>query len=219
MHLRRTEENVEEIAGLVRRYGDPVGVPGVLRALDRQAVRTRVPGLLVKWGFRWDDHDVASGRWWPQGITNSAHVPGVDRRLLVVSWYSQEIAGTNHGSLHGPGYSGGNPLTGTYTLPNGQSLADGFHTYAVDWSPNVVSFSVDGNDQPGMVEVWPRKDLIFQQQRRQRLDTPMQWRLAAPHFGNARRVAIAEVAIANHGASFSEVKWFMAAAILKMRPQ
>ena len=53
--------------------------------------------------------------------------------------------GTNHGSLHGPGYSGGNPLTGTYTLPNGQSLADGFHTYAVDWSPNVVSFSVDGN--------------------------------------------------------------------------
>ncbi|GIH15244.1 glycoside hydrolase family 16 protein [Rugosimonospora africana] len=53
--------------------------------------------------------------------------------------------GTNHGSLHGPGYSGGNPLTGTYTLPNGQSLADGFHAYAVDWSPNTVSFSVDGN--------------------------------------------------------------------------
>jgi beta-glucanase (GH16 family) len=53
--------------------------------------------------------------------------------------------GTNHGSLHGPGYSGGSPLTGTYTLPNGQSLADAFHTYAVDWSPNAVSFSVDGN--------------------------------------------------------------------------
>jgi hypothetical protein len=98
VHLRRTEENVEEIAGLVRRYGDPVGVPGVLRALDRQAVRARVPGLLVEWGFRWDDHDTASARWWPQGITNSAHVPGIDRRLLVVSWYSQEIAGANHGS-------------------------------------------------------------------------------------------------------------------------
>jgi beta-glucanase (GH16 family) len=53
--------------------------------------------------------------------------------------------GTNHGSMHGPGYSGGSPLTGTYTLPNGQSLADAFHTYAIDWSPNLVSFSVDGN--------------------------------------------------------------------------
>jgi beta-glucanase (GH16 family) len=53
--------------------------------------------------------------------------------------------GTNHGSMHGPGYSGGNPLTGTYTLPNGQSLADAFHTYAIDWAPNQVSFSVDGN--------------------------------------------------------------------------
>jgi len=53
--------------------------------------------------------------------------------------------GTNHGSLHGPGYSGGNPLTGTYTLPNGASLADAFHTYAIDWAPNTVSFSVDGN--------------------------------------------------------------------------
>jgi beta-glucanase (GH16 family) len=53
--------------------------------------------------------------------------------------------GTNHGSLHGPGYSGGSPLTGTYTLPNGASLADAFHTYAIDWSPNQVSFSVDGN--------------------------------------------------------------------------
>jgi beta-glucanase (GH16 family) len=51
----------------------------------------------------------------------------------------------NHGSLHGPGYSGCCPLTGTYTLPNGQAFADGFHTFAVDWSPNQVSFSVDGN--------------------------------------------------------------------------
>jgi len=51
----------------------------------------------------------------------------------------------NHGSLHGPGYSGGNPLTGTYTAPGGASLADAFHTYAIDWAPNSVSFSVDGN--------------------------------------------------------------------------
>jgi beta-glucanase (GH16 family) len=49
--------------------------------------------------------------------------------------------GTNHGGLIGPGPK---QLTGTYTLPNGQSLADGFHTYAIDWSPKAVNFSVDG---------------------------------------------------------------------------
>ena len=50
----------------------------------------------------------------------------------------------NHGSLHGPGYNGGGSLTGTYPLPNGQSFADAFHTFAVDWAPDRVSFLVDG---------------------------------------------------------------------------
>lgn len=52
--------------------------------------------------------------------------------------------GTNHGSLHGPGYSGGNPLTGTYTLPGGAQLSSDFHTYAVDWGPDGVVWSLDG---------------------------------------------------------------------------
>ncbi|MGW1077975.1 family 16 glycosylhydrolase, partial [Streptomyces sp. NPDC002537] len=52
--------------------------------------------------------------------------------------------GTVHGSLHGPGYSGGNSITGTYTLPGGKALADDFHTFAVDWAPDSVTWSVDG---------------------------------------------------------------------------
>jgi beta-glucanase (GH16 family) len=51
--------------------------------------------------------------------------------------------GTNHGSMHGPGYSGGNPLTGTTSLPGGAALADAYHTYAVEWDPGVVRFYVD----------------------------------------------------------------------------
>ena len=47
-----------------------------------------------------------------------------------------------HGSMHGPGYSGGNGLTGTDTLPSGK-FADGFHLFAVEWEPNVVRFFVD----------------------------------------------------------------------------
>ncbi|HEY2511334.1 MAG TPA: glycoside hydrolase family 16 protein, partial [Polyangiaceae bacterium] len=49
---------------------------------------------------------------------------------------------TNHGSLHGPGYSGGNPLTASTSIQNG-ALADDFHVYAVEWAPNVVKFFLD----------------------------------------------------------------------------
>ncbi|WP_437484526.1 RICIN domain-containing protein [Sorangium sp. So ce1014] len=51
---------------------------------------------------------------------------------------------TLHGSLHGPGYSGGNPLTGWTNLPGGAPLADAFHTYAVEWEPNAIRFYLDG---------------------------------------------------------------------------
>jgi len=95
VHLRRTDENVAEIAALVERDGDPVGVPGVLAELDRTAERVPVPGRAVEWGLRWAPEDVASAEWWPQGVTNSAHVPGFgDRRLLVTSWYAKGGGGS-----------------------------------------------------------------------------------------------------------------------------
>ncbi|HZE41582.1 MAG TPA: glycoside hydrolase family 16 protein [Stackebrandtia sp.] len=53
---------------------------------------------------------------------------------------------TVHGSLHGPGYSGGNPLTGSYNLPGGGVFADDFHTFAVDWAPDHIAWSVDGQE-------------------------------------------------------------------------
>jgi beta-glucanase (GH16 family) len=51
--------------------------------------------------------------------------------------------GINHGTLHGPGYSGGAGLSGMYTLPGGAALSADFHTYAVEWEQNVVRFYVD----------------------------------------------------------------------------
>ena len=50
---------------------------------------------------------------------------------------------TNYGSLHGPGYSGGNPLSTQYQLEGGARFADAFHEYAIEWEPNVVRFYVD----------------------------------------------------------------------------
>ncbi|MFY1633927.1 lectin [Solwaraspora sp. WMMB335] len=51
---------------------------------------------------------------------------------------------TVHGTLHGPGYSGGAAVTGSYTTPGGRPLADDFHVFAVDWAPDAITWSVDG---------------------------------------------------------------------------
>jgi beta-glucanase (GH16 family) len=51
---------------------------------------------------------------------------------------------TVHGTIHGPGYSGGGGVGGGYTLPGGQAFADGFHTFAIDWEPNAITWYVDG---------------------------------------------------------------------------
>ena len=49
----------------------------------------------------------------------------------------------NRGSLHGPGYSGGNPLTAQYHLPAGPDFSQAFHVFAAEWEENVVRFYVD----------------------------------------------------------------------------
>ncbi|GAA2237189.1 glycoside hydrolase family 16 protein [Promicromonospora sukumoe] len=50
-----------------------------------------------------------------------------------------------HGTIHGPGYSGGSGIGGSYTHPQGWSFADDFHTFAVDREPGRITWSVDGN--------------------------------------------------------------------------
>uniref|UniRef100_A0AAU3H1Z3 Glycoside hydrolase family 16 protein n=1 Tax=Streptomyces sp. NBC_01401 TaxID=2903854 RepID=A0AAU3H1Z3_9ACTN len=52
--------------------------------------------------------------------------------------------GTVHGTLHGPGYSGSGGIGAGYSLPDGAAFADDFHTFAVDWAPDSITWSVDG---------------------------------------------------------------------------
>jgi beta-glucanase (GH16 family) len=49
-----------------------------------------------------------------------------------------------HGTVHGPGYSGGNGVGRGTTLPSGGRFADDFHVYAIDWYPDRIVWSVDG---------------------------------------------------------------------------
>jgi beta-glucanase (GH16 family) len=51
-----------------------------------------------------------------------------------------------HGTIHGPGYSGSGGIGAAYTLPDGKAFADDFHTFAVDWSPEAITWSVDGKE-------------------------------------------------------------------------
>ena len=48
-----------------------------------------------------------------------------------------------HGTVHGPGFSGGNGISGPYSLPGGATFADDFHTYAVEWTTNQIKWFVD----------------------------------------------------------------------------
>ncbi|GAA0245234.1 family 16 glycosylhydrolase [Haladaptatus pallidirubidus] len=49
---------------------------------------------------------------------------------------------TVHGTVHGPGYSGGNSFSGSYSL-NG-SFSDTYHLFQLTWYPDAVKFFVDG---------------------------------------------------------------------------
>jgi beta-glucanase (GH16 family) len=61
---------------------------------------------------------------------------------------------TIHGTVHGPGYSGGNGIGGPFSLPAGQRFADDYHVYGIEWSPQSVAFFVDGT---AYFEVTPAK--------------------------------------------------------------
>ncbi|MBS1534098.1 MAG: glycoside hydrolase family 16 protein [Bacteroidetes bacterium] len=48
-----------------------------------------------------------------------------------------------NGTVHGPGYSGANAISGSYTLQNNRFDKD-FHIFAVEWDTDKIDFFVDG---------------------------------------------------------------------------
>lgn len=76
------------------------------------------------------------------------------------------LPGTVSGAMHGPGYSAGNALTRSFTLPNGARFDDDFHVFRVDWLEDRVNWYVD--------------DSLYQVIRRQ--DVPGRWVFDRPFY-------------------------------------
>jgi Beta-glucanase/Beta-glucan synthetase len=70
-----------------------------------------------------------------------------------------------HGSIHGPGYSGGNAISKGYALANARFDAE-FHLFAIEWDAEKIDFFVDG----------------FLYQRIERGQVPGQWVYDQPFF-------------------------------------
>ncbi|MFI2510024.1 ricin-type beta-trefoil lectin domain protein [Streptomyces sp. NPDC018972] len=102
------------------------------QAYGRFEARIKVPRGQGMWPAFWMLGDDLGTAGWPNSgeidiMENVGYEPGVV-----------------HGTVHGPGYSGGGGIGAAYTLPGGASFADGFHVFAVDWNPEKITWSVDG---------------------------------------------------------------------------
>lgn len=82
---------------------------------------------------------------WPAFWLLGANTPQVgwprSGEIDIMEFRGQEPL-INHGSLHGPGYSGGAAITRRYVSPT--PLNEDFHVYTVEWDPSEIRWYVDG---------------------------------------------------------------------------
>lgn len=103
---------------------------GYNKQYGRIDVRARLPEGQGLWPAIWAlGSNIDSAQWPDCGEIDIMELTGDD-------------TDTVHGTVHGPGYSGGNSIGGTY---NNGSFADAYHTFQVTWYPDAIKFFVDGN--------------------------------------------------------------------------
>ena len=96
----------------------------------RVEARIKVPAGNGLWPAFWMLGNTFNNRNWPQ-------CGEVD----IMESIGREPS-KNHGSLHGPGYSGGSALTRAYSAP--APLDSAFHVYALEWSASKITWELDG---------------------------------------------------------------------------
>lgn len=75
---------------------------------------------------------------------------------------------TVHGTIHGPGYSGGDGIGAAVESADGRPFADAPHVFAVEWEPQEIRWYVDGR--------------LYQTRRPGDLPSGARWVFDHPHF-------------------------------------
>jgi beta-glucanase (GH16 family) len=99
----------------------------------RFEARIRIPRGQGLWPAFWMLGDNIDGVGWPRSGEIDI-MENIGREPAIV-----------HGTMHGPGYSGGSGIGGPFALSRG-AFADDFHVYAVEWSPGLIQWFVDDNE-------------------------------------------------------------------------
>ncbi|MEO8911226.1 MAG: glycoside hydrolase family 16 protein [Gemmatimonadaceae bacterium] len=97
----------------------------------RFEARIRIPRGQGMWPAFWMLGDDIDSVGWPQSGEIDI-MENIGREPAIV-----------HGTLHGPGYSGGAGIGRQYSLSSG-AYANDFHIFAVEWQPNEIRWYVDG---------------------------------------------------------------------------
>jgi beta-glucanase (GH16 family) len=101
------------------------------QAYGRFEARIRVPRGQGIWPAFWMLGDNVDSVGWPRS-----------GEIDIMENIGREPA-IAYGTLHGPGYSGGEGISGADTLSSGV-LADDFHVFTVSWKPNEIRWYIDG---------------------------------------------------------------------------
>jgi beta-glucanase (GH16 family) len=103
------------------------------QAYGRFEARIRIPRGQGLWPAFWMLGANIESVGWPQG-----------GEIDIMENIGKEPA-VAHGTLHGPGYSGGESIGRADTLATG-AYADDFHIFTVSWRPNEIRWLVDGRE-------------------------------------------------------------------------
>jgi beta-glucanase (GH16 family) len=98
----------------------------------RMVARMKLPTETGTWPAFWMlGNDLIKGGTWPEaGEIDIVETRGSAPNVV-------------HGTVHGPGYSGGNGRGSTFYAPN--PVSNGYHTYGIDWLPNKIVWTFDGH--------------------------------------------------------------------------
>lgn len=100
------------------------------QAYGRFETRMRLPWGQGIWPAFWMlGADIDSNPWPAAGEIDIMEFRGQEPTIVL-------------GSVHGPGYSGGEAITKSYTLKNDR-FDTGFHVFGIEWGPDYINYYVD----------------------------------------------------------------------------